>query len=83
MLGGGLNPGPRTSCARSGPHWPGLLLFIIVGSGGWGRGVCLLPRVGEAKAPQSLAKSWDFLVLLPRYSLNVALRAGSGMGGGV
>lgn len=83
MLGGGLNPGSRTSCAHSGPHWPGLLLFIIVGSGGWGRAVCLLPGVGEAKVPQSLAKSWDFLVLLPCYSLNVALRAGSGMGGGV
>lgn len=50
MLGGGLSPGPRTSCAHSGPHWPGLLLFIIVGSGGWGRVVCLLPRVG-GKSP--------------------------------
>ena len=47
----------------------------VGGGGGPGGGSCACSGgLERPRLPYSLEKSWDFLVLLPHYSLNVALR---------
>lgn len=55
--GGDLSPGPWTSCAHSGPT--GCVYSCRVT--GTGEGLCLLPRVREAKPPLVFCKELGLL----------------------
>lgn len=79
MQEGGSAPGPGRAVPTLAPT--GQVYYGGVRGMGGGVVLCLLPGVGEAKLPWALVT--NFLVLLPCYLLNAALRAGTGMGVGV